>query len=52
MPGQNSGSLPVAGAPLAPVNNGSPARVQVPRQRLGWSSEIQGACNSTMRRVA
>jgi len=29
-----------------------PARVQVPRQWLGWSSEIQGACSSTIRRVA
>ena len=29
-----------------------PARVRVPRQCLGWSSEIQGACSSTIRRVA
>jgi FMN-dependent dehydrogenase len=29
-----------------------PARARVPRQWRGWSSEIQGACSSTMRRVA
>ena len=28
------------------------ARAQVPHQCLGWSSEIQGACSSTVRRVA
>ena len=34
---------------LGPV---APARVPVPRQRQGWSSEIQGASSSTIRRVA
>ena len=29
-----------------------PARVRPLRQSWGWSSEIQGACSSTMRRVA